>query len=272
MLLIELGVSPDLRIHLVHLSLMLLPREIALNLLQAPHLVVNEVSLLGTTFILLHNKVFELPLTNVTRLERYYFGLRQVNHVLLERIGEHLVVAVLCLLGKREIKTLRNIVLAEEVGAELRHFLVGGRVVFGEEIARQRLVHITLRRVRHGSRQQSLLRLVITEATRHLVLVDERELGAGRVQVHLMNQVICDTRVLDQREAEQEDGGEHCREHGRVRLVERVLANQVDAHADWYDVLHVQVGHTPPLRSMIVQQVVAVLQLEDLLKARRIDA
>ena len=87
LLLIELNVGPDLRIHLVHLSLMLLPREIALNLLQAPHLVVNKVPLLITTLILLHDKVFELLLTNVTGLERYYLGLRQVDHVLLERVG-----------------------------------------------------------------------------------------------------------------------------------------------------------------------------------------
>ena len=68
-----------------------------------------------------------------------------------------------------------------------------------------------------------------------------------------MNQMICDTRVLDQREAQHEDGAEHRGQHGRVRLIEGILADQVDEHANWYDVLHVQVGHAPPLWSMIVQ-------------------
>lgn len=117
--------------------------------------------------------------------------------------------------------------------------MLSGRIILWEQITRERLVHVTLWWLSHGRRQQCLLGLVVTQATRHLVLVDERELRSCRIQVNLMNQVVCDARVLDQREAEQEDGGEHCRQHGWVTLVERVLANQVDEYTDWDDVLHV---------------------------------
>ena len=140
---------------------MLLPGHVTLYLLQLPYFIVDEVALLRASFILLHNELFELLLTDFTRVDLHDLRLRQVNDILLEHIHEHLVIAVLGLLGKRKIQSLRNVVFSEEVRAELRHLLLSRRIGFREQITRQRLVHVALRRISHGRCQQRLLGFVI---------------------------------------------------------------------------------------------------------------
>ena len=77
--------------------------------------------------------------------------------------------------------------------------------------------------------------------------------------MHLVDHMVRNSGVLDHREEKQDSRHEHCRQHGRIALVEWVLPNKVDEPADWNDELEVQLSHSPPLGPVVVQQVVAVL-------------
>ena len=177
---------------------MLLPCLIPLQLLQLPHFVAQQMALVLTLRILVLYKCLELSLADCTSLQLYDLCFRQVNEVRLESIRHQLVVAVVGPLGEREEQSLRDVVLTEEVAAHSAHFITGWRVILREQVTSEWLEVWTLRRVLKTADQHRLLWSIVPQPASELILVDERELRASRVHVHLMHQVICQLRVLDQ--------------------------------------------------------------------------
>ena len=89
--------------------------------------------------------------------------------------------------------------------------------------------------------------------------------------MYLMNQHICNFTVFDGLYDQKDTSDDHSRKHGGVRLIERVLFDQVVQDENWDREFHVQLNHPPPFGPVIIKQIVTVLQLEYLLVFGRIN-
>lgn len=102
-----------------------------------------------------------------------------------------------CLLFRdREQISLRNVVLDPEVSV-VEDARIVKRVCLREQVTDQLTVLSLLGRVRQVRDHERPLDSVLPHLPGELILIDEGELGASRVQQYLVHHVVCASTVLD---------------------------------------------------------------------------
>ena len=116
-----------------------------------------------------------------------------------------------------------------------------------------------------------LLRLIVTHSSKELVLIYKSELSSRGIHLHLVYHHVRDLGVLNHRYPGANEANHHEGQHGWVAHVEWIFSDQVNQYCHGNEELRVQLEHAPPLGPVIVQQVVAALQLVEALLVRRVD-
>lgn len=191
---------------------MLFPSQVTLKQLELLHFVTQDLPLVITEPVFLAKELFEVCLIRLGSFQQHDFCLAKVYYVLFKCIYQYLKVAVLSTFCKREEQTLSDVILAEEVATGVScFFCIYKRILGWEKISGKRLVVISLWWVNHLRDHYGLLGLIISEPTEECILVDKSQLSACWVHVYLVDEKVCNFRVLYHRNTQERHSNDHSR-------------------------------------------------------------
>lgn len=173
---------------------MLLPGQLALQVLQQLHFIGEEVALVLAVYVHLGDEFLKVIATRFRRFYEDDVSFAHVYDLLIQCINHNLKIAVHGLFGEAEKQTLRYVVFPVEVrrAARREYVLKIHWIGLRELVARQWLVVAALRRVDELLYEHWLLWLVITHPPEKLVLIYEHQLGPRRVHLHLVHHHVGD--------------------------------------------------------------------------------